>query len=357
MTSRVRLSKVGWSLSGIAALVLAFICGRWAFVPPQIADLSHLPVTYTTQEMTVGTSIPLPVAAHWAEATFGVGAAQGVVTTIDIRDGQEINQGDLLYTVDLRPVIAARGTVPAFRDLARGASGPDVAQLQQLLIDTGFLSGPADGVFGGGTETAVRIWQKSLGILDDGTVRASDLVFSATLPARIHINDDASVGNRLIAGDSLLSILAPTPTFVATVPSGLGLDPTREITVTIDGQAITAVVASLQDDNSGNVLWTLTRPDGSALCGNTCTQIPLDPQFATFQAAQVIVPEVTGPAVPASALWFGTDGAPYVVLENGDHRPVTILGRGDGQVVLDGIDVGERVVLAQVSDTSTDRSE
>ena len=77
-----------------------------------------------------------------------------MLTSIDIADGASADLGARLYTVDLRPVVAAVGAVPAFRDLAQGSRGADVAQLEQLLVSTGFLASPADDSFGRDTTEA-----------------------------------------------------------------------------------------------------------------------------------------------------------------------------------------------------------
>ena len=52
--------------------------------------------------------------------------------------------------------------------LFNGSRGEDVRQLQQALIDLGFLKGSADGIFGSKTEAAVRAFQKSAGLSVDG---------------------------------------------------------------------------------------------------------------------------------------------------------------------------------------------
>lgn len=54
------------------------------------------------------------------------------------------------------------------RYLSVGYSGNDVKQLQQRLIDLGWLDGKADGEYGGATEAAVKAFQKKSGIWDDG---------------------------------------------------------------------------------------------------------------------------------------------------------------------------------------------
>ena len=52
--------------------------------------------------------------------------------------------------------------------LYNGSRGEDVRQLQQALIDLGFLKGSADGIYGNKTEAAVRAFQKSAGLTVDG---------------------------------------------------------------------------------------------------------------------------------------------------------------------------------------------
>ena len=54
--------------------------------------------------------------------------------------------------------------------IASGSQGPQVAQVQQALIQQGFLTGPADGVFGPETLGAVIAFQKSKGLAADGLV-------------------------------------------------------------------------------------------------------------------------------------------------------------------------------------------
>jgi N-acetylmuramoyl-L-alanine amidase len=48
-------------------------------------------------------------------------------------------------------------------------TGDDVAALQQRLLDMGFDVGRADGIFGAETETALREFQRNVGIVADGT--------------------------------------------------------------------------------------------------------------------------------------------------------------------------------------------
>jgi len=55
-------------------------------------------------------------------------------------------------------------------DLKFGSTGSAVIKLQQRLRDRAFNPGAADGVFGEITEAAVKAFQRSVGLLDDGIV-------------------------------------------------------------------------------------------------------------------------------------------------------------------------------------------
>lgn len=341
-----------WALALLVAVALGALFGRWAFAAPQVDTMSEEPATVLVSEMTVGRTLPVSVAAEWPDRPFGVGAAAGVLTSLDVTDGATVDVGDVLYTVDLRPVVAAVGDVPAFRDLAHGARGDDVAQLQRLLVDAGHFAGPPDGVFGTGTHAAVRAWQGELGVPRDGVVRAGDLVFAAALPAKVRLADDVDVGTRLAGGETVLSVLDGEPQFIATFPSGVTADLSLPIYVEIDGEPVPTTVAATRVDDSGNRFLTLVREDGAPLCAERCDEVPLDAREAVYPAHQVVVPEVTGPGVPAAAVWFTATGEPYLVLTDGTEVRVTIVGQGQGSVVLDGIEAGTEVVLADQSVTA-----
>jgi peptidoglycan L-alanyl-D-glutamate endopeptidase CwlK len=59
--------------------------------------------------------------------------------------------------------------------LKLGSSGAGVTELQQLLQQQGFDPGAVDGQFGPGTDAAVRAFQRSVGLADDGVVGPNTL--------------------------------------------------------------------------------------------------------------------------------------------------------------------------------------
>ena len=106
-----------------------------------------------------------------------------------------------------------------YSTLRAGMSGQRVRILQQALIDLNFLSGSADGVFGSGTESAVKAFQRSRKLTADGlagknTLRALEQAFSGS----------SSDGSSSLSGShDTPSPAAPSQTAVAPDSSSLRL--------------------------------------------------------------------------------------------------------------------------------------
>ncbi|MER5775056.1 peptidoglycan-binding domain-containing protein [Streptomyces sp. NPDC002039] len=94
----------------------------------------------------------------------GEGAGAAVVTKLPLKAGDAVAAGQLLAEVSGRPVFALKGTLPVYRDLRPGATGDDVAQLQQALRALGHGTGAdAKGVFGAGTKAALTARYRAIG--------------------------------------------------------------------------------------------------------------------------------------------------------------------------------------------------
>ncbi|MFE1416283.1 peptidoglycan-binding protein [Streptomyces sp. NPDC058746] len=92
------------------------------------------------------------------------GAGTPVVTKLPLKAGDPVAAGQLLAEVSGRPVFTLRGTLPVYRDLKPGATGDDVAQLQQALRELGHgTGGDPKGVFGAGTKAALAARYKAIG--------------------------------------------------------------------------------------------------------------------------------------------------------------------------------------------------
>jgi peptidoglycan hydrolase-like protein with peptidoglycan-binding domain len=69
--------------------------------------------------------------------------------------GATVNEGDVLLQVAGRPVLVLGGELPAFRTLRPGAAGPDVAQLESILVRLGIDPGTVDDHYDQDTGQAV----------------------------------------------------------------------------------------------------------------------------------------------------------------------------------------------------------
>ena len=74
----------------------------------------------------------------------------------------------VLATVLLAVTLPEGGAEAAV--LKRGSTGSDVRTMQQKLKNWGYYSGSVDGIFGSGTESAVRLFQRTNGLTADGIV-------------------------------------------------------------------------------------------------------------------------------------------------------------------------------------------
>lgn len=328
--------------------------GRATFTPPAVAVRDSGPVLYTVSAQTVGRALSFPVAVHWASTPLATAAGAGTVTSVVVTSGATVNAGDVLYTVDLRPVVVALGSVPAFRDLSRGSSGADVRQVRQFLAERGYLSSTASGQdFDAATVAAVMRWQKDLGVAADGVVRAGDLVFAARLPARVALSPTVVPGARIGPGAVVVDALADAPGFVV----DLAADQAALVPTSGPAQVVTpagtwdAVIASASTTADNKLHLSLTAPDGGPVCGGQCPQVPIVEADAIYTARIITVPDATGPAVPTSAVTTGADGSTFVTLADGSSRQVTVLSHGDGRAVVSGLSVGDRVRLFAVGAT------
>lgn len=117
-----------------------------------------------------------------------LGRAHGTLTWLP-QVGAVIGDGQVLYRVDQRPVVLLYGSVPAYRDLAEGASaedvvGADVAQLNHDLVSLGYVH-RADveagwREFGWATRAGVVRLQSAVGAEPTGRLDLGDVVFLPT---------------------------------------------------------------------------------------------------------------------------------------------------------------------------------
>lgn len=98
-----------------------------------------------------------------------------------------------LFVLNITIISLAQGG--AFAAYRRGDSGETVKKVQQKLKSWGYYSGSVDGVFGSGTESAVKYFQRKNGLTADGVVGTKTL-------AALGIQDTGSGGSSASSSQS-----------------------------------------------------------------------------------------------------------------------------------------------------------
>ena len=141
------------------------------------------------------------------------GQGGGTITWLPAA-GRVIRQGQVLYRVDnATPVFLLYGTVPAWRALAEGMTGADVAQLNRDLVALGYATraalGPASGwdYFSAETAYALELLQAHLGLTVTGTLPLGQAVF---VPSALRVTTvNGSLGSP--ASGTILTATSTTP--------------------------------------------------------------------------------------------------------------------------------------------------
>jgi peptidoglycan hydrolase-like protein with peptidoglycan-binding domain len=350
----LRRAVVAWVVSAAAL----FAGGWWAAgatsQPPTVPATTLPTILYTVEDGTVERVVTYSASASWPSAPVGVNGLSGTLTSIEVTPGSIVDAGTVLYTVDLRPVVAAVGTVPAFRNLGEGATGADVEQLERFLIGRELLSGTPDTRFSAATSEAVRRWQREVGVPQDGVVRRGDLVFLPILPTAMFLDPEVTVGSSIEGGRSAVRAVTGSPTFTITLSRDQAdlvplSSPVRVRYGSGDTDVWDGVVDSTIAVPPSEVSLTLTAPDGGSLCAETCSAVVPVGQTSLYTADLLVVPTTEGPTVPTAAIATWADGRTVVRLADGTVQPVDVLASADGRSVVSGLEVGDRIQVLQDS--------
>jgi membrane fusion protein, multidrug efflux system len=276
------------------------------------------------------------------------GAVLPIVTRIFLGAGSAVHAGSVLAEVAGRPLFVFEGTVPAYRDLAPGESGADVAQLQQGLESAGYSIGDdTPGSYGPGTAAAVAAYYQSIGyrpVTTQGTAKkpaealvpSDEIMFVPRLPAHV-VSYAASVGQMASASLVTLSMGNPLisgqidPADQGLVRSGTGVSISPEG----GGRQTTGTVVSV----SGTTQTQNSITGGSYLPARITPMSPL-PVSMIGQDVQltIVAAHSDGPvlAVPEAAVFASANGQTYVnevrASQTQIRVPVTVGVTGDGLV-------------------------
>jgi len=173
----------------------------------------------------------------------------GRVSQLSVEDGDNINAGDVLLALDGRPAVAANGDFSFYRQLDVGSDGPDVLQLERILLESGYDPGAVDRLYTEATRSALRQWQIAYGYGGATPEPEETIVITLADGNGYTIADKDTTA--LIIGPSVPGQVSETPVLVPTL--GAGLVPMQEPTVPRVGMA-TATDAVSEGDTLEIVL-------------------------------------------------------------------------------------------------------
>lgn len=328
------------------------VVGRGQSVPDAVEDD---PVFVTVTEQSVGRKYTLGVVVTQERLPIAQNLLAGVLTSV-AGEG-EVGVGDAIYAVDGVPVRVIVGDQPFFRDLSAEMRGADVQALNDALVQLGYLTESGD-YYSGWTTEAVKQWQRDTGVEVTGMIPRGTLLAVRSLPASLTVDTASTpVGSVLGGGESLVLAPSAAPEFTMPVTpiqeQAIPLGATVEVTFASD--VWRATVAGSEKDEHGTSYLLLAGEDGRSVCGDQCAALPQSESLTLMGAVQV-VPETTGPAVPVAALQVQPTGQAEVSVRapstqsgaesvGAEARLVEILASQDGIAIVEGVQVGEEVLL------------
>lgn len=133
-----------------------------------------------------------PGTLGFGNTTKLAGKVGGTITAAPVA-GATVQRGQTLYKVDELPVVLFYGTVPFYRPLRSGMEGSDVDQFAANLKALGYS---------GFSTSAIKKWQKSLGLDQTGVVEPGRVAVAAeairVAATAVALGDEARPGSEVL---------------------------------------------------------------------------------------------------------------------------------------------------------------
>ena len=255
-----RRGRGRWAAAGVVAVVavagVAVAGARGAFSGSGSPSAGAAASAYRTAIATVTrrslvSQTPVDATMGYAGSWSVVNQAAGTFTALPAA-GQVVRQGQVIYQVSGAPVVLLYGSVPAWRDLSEGVTGPDVTELNAALVKLGYASpaalGPRPGwdYFSGETAYALGLLQAHRGLTVTGTLPLGQAVF---LPGAARITGPGAttvLGGAAAPGTAVLTATSTSPAVTIDLDAGQQTEVKQgdKVSVTLPSGATTAGVIS-----------------------------------------------------------------------------------------------------------------
>lgn len=304
-------------------------------LPPETAEVTKTTLTdeaFKNGELTYGTAVAV------------ANRLQGTVTSVPAAS-TVLNRGDTIYKVDDLPVVLMYGSLPAYRELAPGAQGNDVKQFEENLAALGYTGFTVDENYTEQTATAVRTWQRALGLTATGTVELGRVVYA---PGQLRVDTvKGAVGDEARPGEEILKRTGTDRYITVEVDVADQEYAVSGATVTLrlpNGETSTGTITGVETFTETNpqtqeavtkVRVTITPADQSML--TSFTQASISVGFRTTESKDVL-------AVPVAALLALGDGGYGVQVVDGSSAKTVPVETGlfaNGMVEISGDGIAE----------------
>ena len=306
---------------GVASAIV-WVAVENAPASPVLSEAPVVPVVIAPVESSSSLAEPADVSLIWSDPTelLWPGAA-GVVTSVDLMNGDVATSGRLVATVNGSGVIALATEQPMYRDLTLGSSGTDVVHLSKALREFGLLSeSHVDDRFGPETAAAVRELNLRRGV--------NSAAFSAAhtmwLPHDTAVETTALKVGSLAPGHGSVAVAGTvelTDAYV-TIAESDGPDAGRRFRF-VDGHE-----REVEVDNDA---YGLTEDGSIRDLERLARSVNAGDERITGAVVELITP-LTTYQLPSSAVLSGTDGGFCVVDGAGSATSVEIVDAGAGSV-------------------------
>lgn len=269
--------------------------------------------------------------------------------------GLTVERGQAIYRVDDTPVVLLYGTLPVYRPLVPDTEGADVEQFENNLAALGYHGFTMDKKYTAQTATAVKKWQKDLGLPETGTIEQGRIHYAAG-PVRVG-GQEATVGADIAPDAPLLSCtgsarlitveldVADKRLAVKGAPVTVALPDDRTTPGTITGTATVIVPASGTPGSQATTIIevTVAVADQNALTGLDEASVKVT--FSTSRRENVLT-------VPVAALLARSEGGYGVEVVNGNTTKIVAVETGlfaDGRVEISGEGLDEGMTVGMPS--------
>ncbi len=283
------------------------------------------------------------------EARFALaGVSAQRVTEVGVEVDAEVADGDLLFRLDGRPMLAVTGTTPYWRPLQRFVEdGPDVEMLERFLDEAGYSPGTVNEEFTNITEDALEDWQEDHGYPVDGRFLPTDLAVQ-DWPATVG-EVAVELGDSIGPGQPLVSFVEQD------LAVSIAVDPTDRSRLDVGLPVLITVTASdVEADGTITELADAPEVDGQGVeryPGEVVATGQLDLVEGAAVRVEVTLAEVTDAlVVPVASVSLNGSGEEEIriLAEDGTiERVPVVTGLTEGALVevIDGLDGSEQVVV------------